>query len=92
MMEIYNLFNIDNGWILIIDLLLLLLVPYIFLKNWYRTIVFFIGFLLTQISMPRTGILPYVELGLEIAGIITMITTCMGTRQEKKIRGTIKWF
>lgn len=56
-----------------IDLLLLVGIPAILLNNFWRALIFFVGFLLSQITFALD---PWLEMLFEIAGIIVMILAC----------------
>ena len=80
-----NPFNVlDGGWIAILDVATFIIIPYILLKKvyevvWWRVILFYIGFMLTQISMFNYPMLEYV---LELAGILLILYACLGDKEK----------
>jgi hypothetical protein len=65
-----------EGWI---DLVLLIGIPTILLRNFWKGLLVFIGFMLTQINVPGN---PWTELVLEVIGLVIMILVCKGTKKD----------
>ena len=80
-----NPFNVLGlGWMSIIDVLTFFIIPYIFLQKiykvvWWRAGLFYIGFMLTQISFVYAPITEYM---LEIAGIFCILYSTIGRKND----------
>ena len=59
-------------WI-ILDIGTFFIIPLLFLRDWKLALLFFFGFLSTQVSIPNT---PWAEYLYEVAGIIIILTAC----------------
>ena len=75
---------IGKGWLAIFDILTFIVVPYILLKTYYKTswrraILFYCGFMISQISMLNN---PGMEYVLELGGILLMIGACIWKKEE----------
>lgn len=75
-----------KGWFAIVDVLTFFVVPYILLKKyyktaWWRAILFYCGFMISQITMLNNPITEYV---LEIGGIFLMIGACIWKNEKTK--------
>jgi len=75
---------LTKGWLAIFDVFTFIIIPYVILKMhykivWWRVILFYIGFVLTQISIITDPILEYI---LEVGGIVLILYGCL--KDEKK--------
>ena len=66
-------------WI-ILDVGTFFIIPLLFLKDWKLALLFFLGFLSTQVSIPNN---PWIEYLYEVIGIIIILIACKKVKNEK---------
>lgn len=77
---------LDKGWIAVLDIATFIILPWIALKKLWRAIVFYIGFIFSQITIYSN---PTQEYMLEVIGVVIMLLACLGWR--RKYRRDLKW-
>ena len=82
-MALINLTGLPFWLVLVIDIGLLIAVPAIILKSFWRGVIVAVGFVLTQFTYHNQ---PWTELGFELVGLIIIIYACIYKKKEAKIK------
>ncbi len=81
-----NPFNFTGGgWLVVFDIFTFIFIPYIIFKKFYkkvlrRVILFYVGFIMTQITTYYNPTLEYV---LEVGGILLILYAALGRENER---------
>ena len=82
-----NPFNLgDYTVIVVIDILTFIILPYILLKKtykvvWWRSIIFYIGFIMTQVTYYDYPIMEYV---FELSGVLLIMFACLARHNQRR--------
>lgn len=77
-------YAVDRGWVAILDVLTFIFLPWYFLKQnhkdaIWRVLVFYCGFIFTQITIQ---IQPLLEYCFEVAGLLLIFLACFYERKR----------
>lgn len=80
----FSYFN--QGLLALIDILTFFVLPYIFLRRvyntvWWRVILFYCGFIISQITYQVNPISEYI---FEVGGILLILYACIGRMEDRK--------